>query len=98
MPFVSLVVPLHPALSWVPAFAGRSGFGDHALNAATSSIRPAAASFFAVSCRAGANILYEKMLISGDVESAFRITYPATAHAHWDAVTARMSASLTEGR
>jgi hypothetical protein len=56
-----------------------------------------AASFFAISCRAGANILYEKMQISGDVESAFRITYPAAAHAHWDAVTARMSASLTEG-
>ena len=53
-----------------------------------------AATFIAISCRAGANILYAKTLIRGDVLTAFQITYPAAAHARWDAVVTRMSGSL----
>ena len=55
--------------------------------------------FFAISRRAGANILYEKLLMAGDLECVFRITYPAADHAHWGrGDLARMSASLRQGR
>jgi hypothetical protein len=56
--------------------------------------RRIARTFFAVSCRAGSKILYEKTLIHGDQLSTFEITYPAADHARWDAVVTAMAGSL----
>jgi hypothetical protein len=53
------------------------------------------ASFFALSCVSGADIVYQKTLFAGDTETSFRITYPAEQRARWDRVTAQMSASLS---
>jgi len=77
-----------------------SELADQATGDCTSapSYRRVAATFFAVSCRAGANILYEKTLIHGDVLTGFQITYPAAAHAAWDAVVTKMGGSLKPAR
>jgi hypothetical protein len=52
-----------------------------------------ASTFFAMSCTANGKIIYEKQLIHRTVVVGFRITYPATARAHWDPVTATMANS-----
>ncbi|HEY2707660.1 MAG TPA: hypothetical protein VGI95_06360 [Caulobacteraceae bacterium] len=57
-----------------------------------------APTFYAISCVAGANILYEKALMHKDTLTTFRITYPAQDYARWDAVTTRMSGSLEAAR
>jgi hypothetical protein len=50
--------------------------------------------FVAISCRKGADILYQKTLIHKDLLATFEITYPAADHARWDAVVAQMGGSL----
>ena len=56
--------------------------------------RRVAATFIAISCRKGPDILYQKTLIHKDLVATFEITYPAADHAKWDAVATQMSGSL----
>jgi hypothetical protein len=51
----------------------------------------------AISCTAGANILYSKTLMNGDVATTFEGTYPAAERAIWDPAAAAMARSLTAG-
>jgi hypothetical protein len=54
--------------------------------------------FFAVSCRAGSNIVYQKTLIATDLLTNFQITYPAAAQGRWGAIVTAMSASMRTPR
>lgn len=52
----------------------------------------------AISCTAGANILYSKTLMNAGVATTFEGTYPAAERAVWDPAAAAMAKTLTAGR
>ncbi len=52
----------------------------------------------AFSCRVGADVLYQKTLIRGDVVTSFRMTYPAAEAARWEPVVQRMAGSMRPGQ